>query len=275
MFCYILGQVKHQGLNKNINLDSVAGVPVASTDRWSEMTEAERLQENLQAYRTFHGMLTKLLEDQRVHFTPTEGDFHQAIHTLLLQVSAFAYQLEELMVLMEQKIPENEVDGMPVTVGDGGLFEKKLWGLKVLQELSQWTVYGTVYHMNHGNPFNLKALVDKWPEFNTVVVRPQEQDMANDLDHYTNTYQIFSKDPQNCQKFLDSPEVINWKQHLQIQSSQSRLNEVIQNLASIRSSQVNHSENILYVAAETIKNLFPSLLDTKNLLPGGVKPKAM
>ncbi|XP_032747565.1 ciliary neurotrophic factor [Rattus rattus] len=132
--------VKHQGLNKNINLDSVDGVPVASTDRWSEMTEAERLQENLQAYRTFQGMLTKLLEDQRVHFTPTEGDFHQAIHTLMLQVSAFAYQLEELMVLLEQKIPENEADGMPATVGDGGLFEKKLWGLKVLQELSQWTV---------------------------------------------------------------------------------------------------------------------------------------
>lgn len=140
MFCYILGQVKHQGLNRNINLDSVDGVPVASTDRWSEMTEAERLQENLQAYRTFQGMLTKLLEDQRVHFTPTEGDFHQAIHTLMLQVSAFAYQLEELMVLLEQKIPENEADGMPATVGDGGLFEKKLWGLKVLQELSQWTV---------------------------------------------------------------------------------------------------------------------------------------
>lgn len=132
--------VKHQGLNKNISLDSVDGVPVASTDRWSEMTEAERLQENLQAYRTFQGMLTKLLEDQRVHFTPTEGDFHQAIHTLTLQVSAFAYQLEELMALLEQKVPEKEADGMPVTIGDGGLFEKKLWGLKVLQELSQWTV---------------------------------------------------------------------------------------------------------------------------------------
>ncbi|XP_021519194.1 ciliary neurotrophic factor [Meriones unguiculatus] len=132
--------VKHQGLNKNINLDSVDGVPVASTERWSEMTEAERLKENLQAYRMFHGMLTRLLEDQRMHFTPTEGDFHQAIHTLQLQVSAFAYQLEELMVLLEHKIPENEADGMPVAAGNGGLFEKKLWGLKVLQELSQWTV---------------------------------------------------------------------------------------------------------------------------------------
>ncbi|KAM7085440.1 ciliary neurotrophic factor [Molossus nigricans] len=132
--------VKHQGLNKNIDLDSVHGVPVASTGRWSELTEAERLQENLQAYRTFHAMLARLLEDQRVHFTPADSNFHQAIHTLLLQVAAFAYRLEELMALLEHKIPPNEVDGMPVIVGDGGLFEKKLWGLKVLQELSQWTV---------------------------------------------------------------------------------------------------------------------------------------
>ncbi|XP_055994818.1 ciliary neurotrophic factor [Sorex fumeus] len=131
--------VKHQGLNENINLDSVDGVPMASTDRWSELTEAERLQENLQAYRTFHVMLGRLLEDQQVHFTPAEGDFHQAIHRLLLQVSAFAYQLEELMVLLEHKIPPSDPDGIPIG-GDGGLFEKKLWGLKVLQELSHWTV---------------------------------------------------------------------------------------------------------------------------------------
>nr|XP_055156856.1 ciliary neurotrophic factor isoform X2 [Nyctereutes procyonoides] len=131
--------MKHQGLNENLNLDSVDGVPMASTDRWSELTEVERLQENVQAYRAFHVMLARLLEDQRVHFTPTEGDFHQAIHTLLLQVAAFAYQLEELMMLLEHKIPPNEADRIPV-FGDGGLFEKKLWGLKVLRELSQWTV---------------------------------------------------------------------------------------------------------------------------------------
>ncbi|XP_066217525.1 ciliary neurotrophic factor [Saccopteryx leptura] len=132
--------VKHQGLSEDIDLDSMDGVPTAGSGRWSELTEAERLQENLQAYRTFHTMLTRLLEDQRVHLTPAEGDFHQAIHTLLLQVAAFAYQLEELMALLEHKIPPREADGIPVIVGDGGLFAKKLWGLKVLQELSQWTV---------------------------------------------------------------------------------------------------------------------------------------
>uniref|UniRef100_A0A8C9Q006 Glycine N-acyltransferase-like protein n=1 Tax=Spermophilus dauricus TaxID=99837 RepID=A0A8C9Q006_SPEDA len=136
-------------------------------------------------------------------------------------------------------------------------------------------VYGTVFHMNHGNPFNRKALVDKWPDFNTVVIRPQEQDMTDDLDQYTNTYQVYSKDPQNCQEFLGSPEVINWKQHLQIQSCQSSLNEAIQNLAATKSLKIERSENILFIAAETIKKLIPSLLDTKTLSPGDGKPKAI
>lgn len=48
-----------------------------------------------------------------------------------------------------------------------------------------------------------------------------KQDMTDDLDHYTNTYLIYSKDPMNCQKFLGSSEVINWKQHLQIQSKRT------------------------------------------------------
>ena len=42
--------------------------------------------------------------------------------------------------------------------------------------------------------------------------------MKDDLDHYSNTYHVYSEDLKNCQEFLDLPEVINWKQHLQIQS---------------------------------------------------------
>ncbi|XP_037378097.1 glycine N-acyltransferase-like [Talpa occidentalis] len=134
-------------------------------------------------------------------------------------------------------------------------------------------VYGTVFHMNQGNPFNLKVLVDKWPNFSTVVVRPQEQEMTDDLDHYTNTYQVFSKDIRKGQEVLASPEVINWKQHLQIQSSQSSLNQVIQSLAAAKSMQVKYSQNILYMWVETVRKLVPSLLDEKNLAPTGGKPK--
>ncbi|XP_076972285.1 glycine N-phenylacetyltransferase-like isoform X1 [Tamandua tetradactyla] len=139
-------------------------------------------------------------------------------------------------------------------------------------------VYGTVFHMNLGNPFKLKALVDKWPDFNTVVVRPQEQEMTDDFDHYTNTYHIYSKDPKdpkNCHELLGSSEVINWKQHLQIQSSQSSLDEVIQNLAATKLVKVKRTQCILYMMPETAKKLVPSLLEAKNLSPKSVKPKAI
>ncbi|XP_025734778.1 glycine N-acyltransferase-like [Callorhinus ursinus] len=136
-------------------------------------------------------------------------------------------------------------------------------------------VYGTVFHINQGNPFKLKALVDKWPDFTTVVIRPQEEEMIDDFDHYTNTYQIYSKDLKNCQEFLGSPEVINWKQHLQIQSSQPSLNEVIENLAASQSVQVKQTQCFLYMMAKAVKKLVPSLLDIKKLSPSGGKPKAI
>ncbi|VTJ57447.1 glycine N-phenylacetyltransferase [Marmota monax] len=134
-------------------------------------------------------------------------------------------------------------------------------------------VYGTVFHINQGNPFKLKALVDKWPDFNTVVVRPQEQDMTDDLDHYTNTYQIYSKELKSCQESLVSSDVITWKQHLQIQSSQSSLDEVIQSLAAANLVQVKRTQCILYMMPQTARKLVPFLVDTKNLRPESGGPQ--
>ncbi|XP_053416078.1 glycine N-phenylacetyltransferase-like [Nycticebus coucang] len=134
-------------------------------------------------------------------------------------------------------------------------------------------VYGTVFHMNQGNPFNLKALVDTWPDFNTVLVRPQKQEMTDDFDHYTNTYLIYSKDLKNCQECLGTSDVINWKQRLQIQSSQSSLDEVIQSLASAKFVRVKRSRRVLYMMPQSAKKLVPFLPETKKLRPGSGKPK--
>ncbi|EDM12927.1 rCG47722 [Rattus norvegicus] len=133
-------------------------------------------------------------------------------------------------------------------------------------------VYGTVFHMNQGNPFKLKAVVDKWPDFNTVVIRPQEQDMTDDLDHYNNTYLIYSKDPKHCQEFLGSSDVINWKQHLQIQSSQADLGKVIENLGATNLGKVKHKQCFLYMVSHTAKKLTPSLVDAKHLVVSSEKP---
>ncbi|XP_054998585.1 glycine N-phenylacetyltransferase-like [Sorex araneus] len=157
-----------------------------------------------------------------------------------------------------------------------------LQGPQMLQRLEKYLikslpeslkVYGTVFHMNQGNPFNLKALVDKWPDFNTVVISPQKQEMIDDFDHYTNTYQIYSKDPEHCQKILETPDVINWKQHLQIQSTQSSLNEVMQNLARTKLVKIKHTQCFLYMFPESASKLLPSLLEAKNLPLKSGRPK--
>ncbi|XP_078004348.1 glycine N-acyltransferase-like isoform X2 [Phascolarctos cinereus] len=99
------------------------------------------------------------------------------------------------------------------------------------------------------------------------------KDMTDDLDHYTNTYQVFSKDFQNCQEILKSSDVINWKQHLQIQGLQSDLNEVINNVAEEKSVQVTATHRYLYLISETMKKHAPSQQNLDQLYTKTEKPK--
>lgn len=38
-----------------------------------------------------------------------------------------------------------------------------------------WQVYGTVMHVNRGNPAGQEVLVDSWPEFKIVLTRPNRE----------------------------------------------------------------------------------------------------
>ncbi|XP_063148809.1 ciliary neurotrophic factor [Candoia aspera] len=131
--------VEKQGLDQTFNLDSVDGVPLAVVEEWSEISDAERLGSNLQAYWAFQTLLDQILEEQRTELTPEDVAFHESIQSVLLQVSALAYQLEELMVMLKHNVPVKEVKSRK-DCDEKGLFERKIRGMKVLQELAQWTV---------------------------------------------------------------------------------------------------------------------------------------
>ncbi|XP_066466224.1 ciliary neurotrophic factor [Tiliqua scincoides] len=129
-----------QGLDKNINLDSVDGVPTASIEQhWSEISDAERLADNLKAYRAFEFLLNEILEAQKSDLTPTDGAFHESIHSVILQVSALSYQLEQLMVTLGHSVPARELEGTR-EISKRASFEQKVRGMKVLQELAHWAV---------------------------------------------------------------------------------------------------------------------------------------
>ncbi|XP_023071204.1 glycine N-acyltransferase-like protein 1 [Piliocolobus tephrosceles] len=118
-------------------------------------------------------------------------------------------------------------------------------------------VYGSVYHISHGNPFNMEVLVDSCPEYQMVIIRPQKQEMTDDMDSYTNVYRIFSKEPQKSQEVLKNCEIINWKQRLRIQGLQESLDEGIRAAALSKSVKVEYSRAGLFIM-EDFLNLHAS-----------------
>ncbi|XP_069482138.1 glycine N-phenylacetyltransferase-like [Ambystoma mexicanum] len=116
----------------------------------------------------------------------------------------------------------------------------------VLRLLS-YRVYGTIFHINRGNPFNLEVLVDSWPEFKTVITRPRSDEMVDDSDHYTNSYFIFTRDPSNLREALETSEAINWRQTLQIQGLQGTIGKVLTSISTSKAFSLNTTRTILYV----------------------------
>ncbi|XP_070284166.1 glycine N-acyltransferase-like protein 2 [Myotis yumanensis] len=108
-----------------------------------------------------------------------------------------------------------------------------------------YKVYGAIFHIKNKNPFNLEVLVDAWPDYQIVITRPKKEEMKDDLDHYTNTYHIFTKTFDNLEEVLASPQVINWEQAFQIQGCQENLGEAIRKVSASKSVQVDYTKTNL------------------------------
>nr|XP_033776742.1 glycine N-acyltransferase-like isoform X2 [Geotrypetes seraphini] len=115
-------------------------------------------------------------------------------------------------------------------------------------------VYGTIYYINRGNPFNLEVVVDSWPQFNTVITRPHESEMKDDLDNYTNSYFLFTKDSENLREMLTNTDAINWKQVLQIQGFQSSVDKVLKEICARKMVKMDTAKNILFLKERTINS---------------------
>uniref|UniRef100_A0A8C3R7U1 Ciliary neurotrophic factor n=1 Tax=Cyanoderma ruficeps TaxID=181631 RepID=A0A8C3R7U1_9PASS len=132
--------VEQQGLDASASVAAVEGVPLAAVERWDEQTGTQRLLENLAAYRAFRALLAQMLEEQREQLGEADAGLGRALAAVLLQVSAFAYHLEELLRLESRGIPGEEEEDGPPPPPRLSLFEQKLRGLGVLRELAQWAV---------------------------------------------------------------------------------------------------------------------------------------
>lgn len=108
-------------------------------------------------------------------------------------------------------------------------------------------VCGALHRVTANNPFGLQVVVDQWPDFTSVICRPPLEEMTDPSDPYTNTYFLYSKDPQGLRQFLQDPQTVNWKQTLQIQGCQPALTGVLQEVSAKHGSQLQTTSNLLYM----------------------------
>ncbi|KAM5140469.1 uncharacterized protein ACMZJ9_014324 [Mantella aurantiaca] len=113
-------------------------------------------------------------------------------------------------------------------------------------------VYGALHYVINKNPFKLQVLVDQWPDFTSVICCPLLEEMKDPLDHYTNTYFVFSKDPQSLSHMLQDPQTVNWSQRFQIQGCQTELGDVIHTVLSKHGVHMMTVSNVLYLREKKI-----------------------
>ncbi|KAE8591513.1 hypothetical protein XENTR_v10018477 [Xenopus tropicalis] len=90
-------------------------------------------------------------------------------------------------------------------------------------------IYGSLFSILKGNPFNLEVLVDSWPNYGAVMTRPLTAPPI--CDPYTNSYSFFIRDENRIHAVL---EHINWNQAFEIQSMQNYFMNKIRHEAAQR-----------------------------------------
>ncbi|XP_075439484.1 glycine N-acyltransferase-like isoform X2 [Ascaphus truei] len=108
-------------------------------------------------------------------------------------------------------------------------------------------VYGALHYVTRDNPFKLQVVVDRWPDFSSVICRPPQEERIDPLDHYTNTYFLFSRDPRSLSQMLQDPQTVDWTQKLQIQGCQPVLEAVLSDVSAKCGSSIRTTSYRLYV----------------------------
>ncbi|XP_067405599.1 glycine-N-acyltransferase-like protein 3, partial [Emydura macquarii macquarii] len=107
------------------------------------------------------------------------------------------------------------------------------WGFHGLSRCS-FNVYGTVMHVNCGNPAGQEVLVDSWPSFKIVLTRPRREVRVPPGNYCANLFSAFHQEEGVGRALLGSSHAVDWSQAFQIQRLQDGVCEAIRDIARAR-----------------------------------------
>uniref|UniRef100_K7FAA2 Glycine N-acyltransferase-like protein n=1 Tax=Pelodiscus sinensis TaxID=13735 RepID=K7FAA2_PELSI len=120
-------------------------------------------------------------------------------------------------------------------------------------------VHSAVMNINRGNLAGHEVLMDSWPEFKAVLIRPHREVASDDSDFYTNTYAVHYRDLGACCTLLGS--AINWDQAFWINGNFSHNHSLMVHMAHGPSLSPAGLRDGLYEASRDIAQTKGAKLD--------------
>ncbi|XP_075784649.1 glycine N-acyltransferase-like protein 3 [Pelodiscus sinensis] len=105
-------------------------------------------------------------------------------------------------------------------------------------------VHGAVMNINRGNLAGHEVLMDSWPEFKAVLIRPHREVASDDSDSYTNTCAVHYRDLGACRALLGS--AINWDQAFRIHGLRDGVYEASRDIAQTKGAKLDVYRYFMY-----------------------------
>uniref|UniRef100_A0A7M4F0E7 Glycine N-acyltransferase-like protein n=1 Tax=Crocodylus porosus TaxID=8502 RepID=A0A7M4F0E7_CROPO len=121
-------------------------------------------------------------------------------------------------------------------------------------------VHGGLMNINRGNPGGYEVLVDSWPDFKAVLLRPRKEVVTDNSDLFSNMHAAFYRDLGAYRALLESPGAINWGHTVYIQGLQDGLYEASRDVAKAKGVQLNLETYFTFFHPDPMLSLcFPRL----------------
>ncbi|XP_035260662.1 glycine N-acyltransferase-like protein 3 isoform X6 [Anguilla anguilla] len=99
-------------------------------------------------------------------------------------------------------------------------------------------VYGCLYNINRGKPYNWEVIADSWPDFRAIICKPTPQlrQDCQDQEEDLNMYHIYTKDKESLKKLLGTSGLIDWSQFTLLAGVDSKHLDAVKELAACKNT---------------------------------------
>ncbi|XP_035260657.1 glycine N-acyltransferase-like protein 3 isoform X2 [Anguilla anguilla] len=109
-------------------------------------------------------------------------------------------------------------------------------------------VYGCLYNINRGKPYNWEVIADSWPDFRAIICKPKHQSRQDyqDREGDCNMCHIYAKDKGSLQKLLGTSGLLDWSQFTLLAGVDSKHLDAVKELAACKNTPTE-TELVMFV----------------------------